>query len=294
VRPSVWRRVVALGEVSLFEVIWICRYQGVPCRLLQRMGDQVRLLILDDDPDRALRLGAEEVDVGTFEATVPHDALTQATGTTRQLPAAPTPPSSGRALPEAALHQDQQSDSGRVQGLLEHLESHLGTIEGSWRRDPNGNQMPFQLVRYRGQAPPGCVVLTTFGQSSFALDQGRMELMMIAPERLASGRLPGFLLAIGQEILRHRELPLYGDLFTNFGPLRSISTMDTLCVGRPLYHAAQFGEFDNGTQQVTIAWLMPVSAAEADYIRARGVREFEQLMRDHDIDPTNFNRASML
>jgi hypothetical protein len=53
---SVWRRVVALGEVSLFEVIWICRYQGVPCRLLQRMGDQVRLLILDDEPDRALRL----------------------------------------------------------------------------------------------------------------------------------------------------------------------------------------------------------------------------------------------
>ena len=46
--------------------------------------------------------------------------------------------------------------------------------------------------------------------------------------------------------------------------------------------------------RVTIAWLMPVSAAEADYIRARGARAFEQLMLDHDIDPTNFNRASML
>jgi hypothetical protein len=39
---------------------------------------------------------------------------------------------------------------------------------------------------------------------------------------------------------------------------------------------------------------MPVSAVEADCIRARGVRAFEQLMWNHDIDPTNFNRASTL
>jgi hypothetical protein len=34
--------------------------------------------------------------------------------------------------------------------------------------------------------------------------------------------------------------------------------------------------------------------SEADYIRGRGVRAFEQLMWDHDMDPTNLNRASIL
>jgi hypothetical protein len=82
VRPQVWRRVVPRSEVSeLFEVVFTCRYRDVPCRVLQRTPRESRLLLLDDDPQVARALGADEVDVGTFEATVATSELSDIGGT---------------------------------------------------------------------------------------------------------------------------------------------------------------------------------------------------------------------
>ncbi len=35
-----------------------------------------------------------------------------------------------------------------VEGLGEHVERHLGPIAGTWDTDPDGNELPFQIVHY--------------------------------------------------------------------------------------------------------------------------------------------------
>ena len=37
-----------------------------------------------------------------------------------------------------------------LDGLLEHLEAHLGEIAGTWDTDPDGSELPFQIVHYAG------------------------------------------------------------------------------------------------------------------------------------------------
>ena len=42
-----------------------------------------------------------------------------------------------------------------VEGLLEHLEAHLGEIAGEWDTDPDGNELPFHIVHYAPGAGAG-------------------------------------------------------------------------------------------------------------------------------------------
>ena len=41
-----------------------------------------------------------------------------------------------------------------LDGLVEHLEAHLGEIAGGWDTDPDGNELPFHIVHYAGRRRP--------------------------------------------------------------------------------------------------------------------------------------------
>ena len=85
VRVGVWSRDVPRDEVTeLFEVVITGTYRGIPCRILQHTPDQSRILLLSDDPEVARTVNAEEADVGTYEATVGTEELTDIAGHTRE------------------------------------------------------------------------------------------------------------------------------------------------------------------------------------------------------------------
>lgn len=186
-----------------------------------------------------------------------------------------------------------------IEGLVDHLERHLGTIRGGWQNEPDGSPFPFQLVEFEGEAPEGCVVYGTLGLSEFELDSPvsdskyRIEQIMIVKEKLR-GPIPEILLDTGRAMIERGQVAIIGDLFCNILPLREVSSMGTLYVGRPLFHPLEFHGFSNGAVGVSFSWLIPVSGPEADYIRQEGSRAFEKLMYDHDIDPTDLDRESML
>lgn len=74
-RPGVWIRRVLRSECELFELVVTATVQGIPVRLLQSDGRQAAVLLLDDDPEAAARLGARSVEAGAFEAVVSHGDL---------------------------------------------------------------------------------------------------------------------------------------------------------------------------------------------------------------------------
>ena len=50
-------------------------------------------------------------------------------------------------------------------GVVDHLEQHLGEIEGGWSVDADGRPVPFQIVRCPASGLEGCVAFSTLGLS---------------------------------------------------------------------------------------------------------------------------------
>ena len=189
---------------------------------------------------------------------------------------------------------------GGVDGLIGHVERHLGPIAGEWDTDPDGNPLPFSIVHYERRAgratPDGAEVFSTLGLSDHPLGaQGhRVELMMIVPATLTRGTVPPILLHAGVMPVDADEVPQYGDRFSAVHALTAVSPMDNLLVCRPLYQPSDFSPFDNGFERVHFLWLIPVYDLEAEYAEFEGWHAFEQLMWDLDVDPTDIVREPWL
>lgn len=184
-----------------------------------------------------------------------------------------------------------------VEGLGEHVERHLGPIAGTWDTDPDGNELPFQIVHYEpGKGPVGTEIFTTLGLSDFPLGPHgvRIELLMIVPLRLTPGTIPPILHHAGALPLEADEVPELGDTFSAVDGLREVSPMDCLYVGRPLFQRPEFSPFDNGFERVHFLWLIPVYDVEAEFVEDHGWQAFEQLMWDLDVDPTDVVREPWL
>ncbi len=183
-----------------------------------------------------------------------------------------------------------------LDGLLEHLQGHLGEIAGSWDTDPDGNELPFHIVHYAGIAPGGTEVFSTLGLSDYELGEhgDRIELLMIAPVGLTAGTIPPVLHHAGLLPIDADAVPELGDTYLAVEQLGEISPMDALYVGRPLYQPAGFNPFDGETGRVVFWWLIPIYDIEADFVESEGWEAFERLMWDLDVDPTDFTRDPWL
>lgn len=181
-----------------------------------------------------------------------------------------------------------------IKGLVDHVERHLGEIAGEWDADPEGNPLPFGIVHYAPAADDerGIEVFSTLGMSDYPLGERgvRVELLMIGRYGMTAGSIPPILHHAGMMPIDADDVPQLGDVYTDVESLREVSPMDMLYVGRPLYQRPEFSPFDNGVARVHFLWLIPIHDVEADFIEDRGWQEFEQLMWDLDVDPTDYVR----
>jgi hypothetical protein len=53
--------------------------------------------------------------------------------------------------------------------IIEHLERYCGPIVEGWKSDPDGNDLPFQIVRMRGGPIDGSIAYSTLGLSNAPL-----------------------------------------------------------------------------------------------------------------------------
>jgi hypothetical protein len=88
VRPGVWTAALPLQECEIFEVVLTATWRDVPVRVLRSDGTTSHLLVLSDDEEQALSVGANLVEPGVYEATAPTDELVDVQGVTNELGAA--------------------------------------------------------------------------------------------------------------------------------------------------------------------------------------------------------------
>ena len=170
-------------------------------------------------------------------------------------------------------------------GLIEHLEARLGTITGGRRHDG------FQVAAF------GSGWFATIGLSHHHLTS-RTSGRHLRLELLAGGRpaefLPGLLGQVADELLASGEALLRGDVIGPRGPLVPGSRMAAWYAAIPVYQDDGFAAADlpDGAR-AAIVWLVPISAAEAAYVRSHGWKAFEDELVRHDPDLLDLGRAEL-
>ncbi|WP_152364599.1 suppressor of fused domain protein [Microlunatus speluncae] len=189
---------------------------------------------------------------------------------------------------------------GLTDRLFRHLTRHLGSVSAAWSTDPAGADLGFQVVEFAPGRIDEAVIYSTLGLSDYILDSPvadgrfRLELIMIAPERLRHSALPYVLGDYGRMVVALRELPEIGTIVRNVPVLADLSTMNSLYLGQPPHLPPDFARFRSGGLAVNIDWLLPVSTAEATFVDAEGWAAFEKLIYEReDFDPIDYDRASM-
>lgn len=187
-----------------------------------------------------------------------------------------------------------------MSNVAEHLERMLGPIGWGWSSDERGDRLPFYVLRFNQVPLPGVVAYATLGLGRHAVESRvsdnwiRLELLILLREDQAEGPFPGILqdVALGS-VLSGRPL-LRGDVIGPHGPLVPGSAMEALYVTMPVYFADEFATATESGEQVVIAWLVPISVQEANFVGQHGWSAWEDLLVEVDPDLTDISRDSLL
>lgn len=192
-----------------------------------------------------------------------------------------------------------QGSEDRVPALIAHFERFLGQIKRGWSVDPDGASMPFQIVQFSSGSDPDSVGYATLGLGRHQLaspTSGRVirhELLILAPRSLSPDRVVSLLYQLGSTTLSaHRSL-VRGEVLGPADPLIPQSEMTALYVTAPAYFPDDFAVFKGADGDVVMAWLVPISAQEADFVGRHGWEAFEDLLARHDPDLVDFARAGL-
>lgn len=182
--------------------------------------------------------------------------------------------------------------------LVDHYESHLGPIEAGWV-DRESARKSFQVVSF-GDAPrKGATTFCTLGLSKVPLRSSgrsvRQELVAMCLTEALEGTLPAVLHQIGAECLAAGEGLRLRQVIGPRGPLLEGASVEAFYVATPVYLPDSFGIYEPpGGPRVLIGWLVPITAAEAGFVRDQGAEAFEARLASTDPDLLDFARPSLV
>lgn len=186
--------------------------------------------------------------------------------------------------------------------VLGHLEARLGRMRGGWSVDLGDPAQKLTVCMFEGGNIPGVTSFATLGLSEFALKapQGDQDYYLelvgcqYAPDG-GYGPFPGALEGVASQAVAEGRLIRRGDVIDLPGPMAPGSEMVALYAALPVYFDDGFSSVHREDGRgVAIVWMIPIGAAEADYVRAHGWAEFEAQLIAKDPDLLDLGRPQVL
>jgi hypothetical protein len=181
--------------------------------------------------------------------------------------------------------------------LIGHLESYLGPMSGGWSNNADGDNMPFQIAKFRSD---GRCFFTTLGLAHIHLHSAESgkgihhELLVIVDESQEALFFPSILEQLAIMSIDSGHAFLRGQVVGPAGPIVPGSVMEAFYVAMPVYLPDSFATYSSGEGDVVIAWLVPTSAAEAASVREAGWNAFEDRLVTDNPALDDLYRASLL
>lgn len=185
--------------------------------------------------------------------------------------------------------------------LPEHLEEYLGPIRDGFSPPVDEEHAPFQIVEFADGQLEGVHAYSTLGLSQKALRSPRSqklihhELLFLCRPFSESKYIAALLHQAGEEAITRDTAYLRGEVLGPRGPLFTGSNLEALYVAMPVYLPDAFAahtEPDGRT--VVIAWLVPITRNEAEFVRTFGWGKFEDLLVEKDPDLLDMGRPSLV
>jgi len=180
--------------------------------------------------------------------------------------------------------------------LIEHMEMYLGEIQDGWTGASSDHESAFQVARFKNGAIDGHC-FSTIGLSNHVVHsvksgkKFRCELMMMAHDGV--NVLPAILDQVAHEMLDSGVVLLRGDVIGPRGRIFERSDMSCLYVTNPVYLPDEFCICEvPELGPVLFIWLVPITEAEGNFVRASGWEAFEDLLQDDDPDLLDIYRSS--
>jgi hypothetical protein len=181
-----------------------------------------------------------------------------------------------------------------------HLSAFLGPPVGCWPVDPNGHRMPFQIRAFAGGPVRRVVTYATAGLWKKPLagqEPGarvREELLLMVRDTPDAELLPGILLQVVAEALGEKRAWMPGDVIGPRGPLLPDAEAQALYVSAPSYLPDAFHLWRGPLgERVGVLWLVPITRAEAAFVRKHGSAAFEEVLVAEQPDLLNVMRTSV-
>lgn len=165
--------------------------------------------------------------------------------------------------------------------LVRHLERTLGPISAGWSKDADRSELPFQMALFENGPLEGGSAICTLGLSDAKLNIGaksvRQEYLMLFRGQFGFRNLPGILHQVGTEVLASGKGYLRGEVIGPRGQLVDDSVAEALYVAAPVYFPDEFHVFrPEGGEPIILVWLVPITRAEAKFVRECGWDKFEE------------------
>jgi hypothetical protein len=184
-----------------------------------------------------------------------------------------------------------------VTNLVDHLESFLGPISGGSRGDDT--TPPGVAVVWFGEDTPfsGVTTLATLGLSDHHLHQSEQrglhqELLLHLPMVNQPANAAGVLFHLAAELIGQERGLLRGEVVGPRAQLFAGYGVTALYAAVPVYLPAGFATCP-GQPPIVLTWLIPITDAEAGYVRVHGWRALEAAFGDEEPDLTNIHRESV-
>jgi len=160
--------------------------------------------------------------------------------------------------------------------------------------------MPFNVVDFANGPRPNTVTFSTLGLSKVPLHAQTerthvyQELVIVVPDSLRGGPVPGVLQQIGQLAIAKEQAVVRGDVIGPRGPLFTAdSQMEALYAALPLCFPDEFATYREGDRDVVMVWLIPIARKEAEFVRAHGWSRFEDELLKADLDLSDLKRQTL-
>lgn len=187
-----------------------------------------------------------------------------------------------------------------IKGLVEHLEQYVGRIEGAEAFSKSESSPKIKVLSYEDVPTRPWGAYTTLGLSDHVLSSGnsrgmRMELVTFWDFETRKDWDPGLVLAtVAGNCLESHAAVTLGDVIPLPQAIAPGSELDHVYVILPFLLPEEFETFHGLDESVIFPLLLPVTTAEAQFIRSNDKYAFEDYLDVRDVPILNPLRRSSI
>lgn len=180
-------------------------------------------------------------------------------------------------------------------GLVDHLERHLGLMAGGWSAEQLDVGHHIQIARFESAPSSGATTLCTLGMSGHELRTPsgrvlRLEVLFAWYVRDEIQNVPALLSQLAAEILDRHEPYLRGEVVGPRGQMFKDTHMTAIYFASPVIFPDGLASWDG----VGFSWAVPITTTEAAFIRTVGWDRFEELAEERDVDFLDLTRPAVV